>query len=134
MNKAGVTILVLTGLAVLTGTALYFPRIIDLFYQSSHYSFPQQVLSSKPSPSGKYVAKILYDKETKNYFFAVEGTDGTQLILDKKFVPPTGYHDPLVNVSWSDTDTAEIVVDHDFGEGNIKFEFKVNTLSFKQKR
>ena len=113
------------------GTYVAF-RAAGMFYDASPYSFPQKVVAEKLSPDGRYTAKILYDQPTKNYFVAVEGTDGTQLILSKTFVPSAGYHDPLVSLSWRNADTVAIVVDRDFGESNRRYEFNLKRLSFNQ--
>ncbi len=134
MGSARTAVLVLLVVAVPASIGWYYFRVVgNMFYQSSEYVFPKKVLTSKSSPSGRYIAKILYDEKTKNYFFAIQGSDGTQLILSETFIPSAGYHDPIVTVSWYDTDTAKIIVDRDFGEGNLVYEFNVQNLSFKRR-
>jgi hypothetical protein len=103
-----------------------------MFYDASPYSFPQKVVAETRSPDRRFTAKILLDEPTKNYFFAIEGIDRTQLILSKTFVPNAGYHDPLVSVSWTNAETVTIVVDRDFGEANLRYEFNLRRLSFNQ--
>src|SRR5512139_3123489 len=103
------------GAAVIAG-AVWFQFATSLFYQSSAYPFPQKVLLARPSPSGKYVAKIIIDEKTNSIVFAVEGVDGTRFLLDKQFVPAVAYHEPIVSISWVTLETATVVVDHDFGE------------------
>lgn len=120
------------GAAIVAGV-VWYPFATALFYHGSVYPFPQQVVLTQPSPSGKYVAKIIHDERTKSYVFAVEGIDGTRFLLDKQFVPEVGHHEPIVSISWVSPETAKVVVDHDFGDGNLVFEFNAKNFSFKQK-
>lgn len=133
MKKVGIIVAVIGLGATVAAGVVWYPFAAELLYQSSRYSLPQVVVLTQPSPSGKYVAKILHDERTKSYFLAIEGIDGTRLLLDRQFVPTVAHHEPIVNISWSDTETARVVVDHDFGEGNLVFEFNARTISFKQK-
>ena len=121
------------GAAVIAGV-VWFQFASSLFYQSSAYPFPQKVLSALPSPSGKYVAKIVIDEKTNSIVFALEGVDGARFLLDKQLTPARAYHEPIVSISWVTPETGTVVVDRDFGEGNLVFEFNANNLTFKQKR
>lgn len=118
--------------AAVIAPVIWFQFATSLFYQGSAYSFPQQVLLARPSPNGKYVAKIVSDEETKSIVFAVEGVDGTRFLLDRQFVPSVAQHEPIVSISWATPEIATIVVNDDFGEGNLVFEFNAKDLSFKQ--
>lgn len=124
-----------TGLgAAVIGGVVWFQFATTLFYQGTAYPFPQKVLLAQRSPSGKYVAEIVTDEKTNSMVFAVEGVDGTRFLLDKQFVPAVAYHEPIVSISWITPEAATVVVDHDFGEGNLVFEFNAKNLTFKQKR
>jgi hypothetical protein len=109
--------------------AFYFS---DRFYGNSEYELPKKTIIKKESPTGEYTAKILYEEKSKQYFIAIEGQTGTQTILDKEFVPYVGYHDPIIKLSWRNDDTVSVEVDHDFGEGNLLYEFNIRELDFKK--
>lgn len=127
-------VVILLAVAALSGIGWYSYQFFQgLFYQSSPYAFPKKVILKKLSPNCKYLAVILYEEKTKNFFLAIEGRDHTQLIMNKTFVPSVSLHDPIVTLSWKDTEIVKIVVDHDFGEGNLVYEFNVRNLSFRQK-
>ncbi len=127
-----ITVFAIVAVALAAPGAYIAFRAAGMFYDASPYSFPQTTVAETLSPDKRYTAKILYDEPTKNYFFAVQGIDGTQLILSKPFIPTAGYHDPVVKLSWRNAETVTVVVDSDFGEANLRFEFNVNRLSFKR--
>jgi hypothetical protein len=131
MKKVGVTVRFI-GLGVVIAMVVYYLLPAALFYQDSADPLPQKAVVTQRSPSGKYVATIVHDERTKSYIFAVEGVDGTRLLLDKQFAPVVGYHEPILSISWVGPEVARVVVDHDFGEGNLVFEFNAKNVSFKQ--
>ena len=121
---------VLVGIGI--GSFLLISALSDMFHERSEYELPQRITIKKQSPSGEHTAKILYEEKSKSYFLAIEGNSGVQTILDKKLVPYIGYHDPLITLSWRNADIVIIEVDHDFGTGNLLYEFNINKMDFKQ--
>jgi hypothetical protein len=121
---------VLVGIGI--GSFLLFLGLSEMIHESSEYELPQRITVKKQSPTGEHIAKILYEEKSKSYFLAIEANSGMQTILDKKLVPYIGYHDPLITLSWRNADIVIIEVDHDFGTGNLLYEFNTRKMDFKQ--
>ena len=78
------TIAVVVGLCIgWFGTAF---ELSGLFYESAQFEFPEQVLTEAHSPDKRFIARILYEKNTKNYFLSIEGREKDRLILTRKIV------------------------------------------------
>lgn len=105
----------------------------DLFYENTDFKFPEQVIREASSPDKKFTARILYDKNSNNYYLSIEGQKKSTFILTNELVPNAAYHDPLINLSWTGPVTVEIVVDHDFGEGKLVYEFNVTEVQLRRK-
>ena len=108
-------------------------KSMDLFYSRGEYSLPSSIVVEQKSSDGLYNAQILYEDSSKAFFFAIQKRDGPRLIVDSNFVPSAGYHEPLFNISWGNNNkNVYITVDHDFGEGNLKFIFTLPELKLRK--
>jgi hypothetical protein len=69
------------------------------------------------------------DEGSRAFYFAIQRSGGSKLIIDSEIALSNGYHDPEFKLAWDETNSkVQIIVDHDFGEGNLIFSFDVNTL------
>ena len=105
---------------------------MDLFYSRGEYSLPRSIVEEQKSSDGLYSAQILYEDSSKAFYFAIQKRDGPRLIVDSNFVPGAGYHEPIFKISWGKNNkNVYITVDHDFGEGNLKFIFSLPELKLR---
>ncbi|MDH3975801.1 MAG: hypothetical protein OEV42_16125 [Deltaproteobacteria bacterium] len=124
-------------IAVVIGISIgFFGDVLNMsgiFYESTNFKFPEQVIREVSSPDKKFTARILYDKDSNNYYLSIEGQKKSSFILTNELVPGAGYHDPLIRLSWTGPKIVEIIVDHDFGEGKLVYEFDVDDVQLRRK-
>ena len=119
------TIIVTFSLGLLFGSI----KNLDIFYSRGNYSLPPTIILERESPDGKYNAQMLCEDTSKGYYFALQKKNGTRLIIDSDFIPHAGYHEPVFDMTWEKNNRKlYITIDHDFGEGNLKYIFDVQKL------
>ena len=106
---------------------------MDLFYSRGEYNLPSSIVNEQKSSDGLYSAQILYEGSSKAFYLAIQKRDGPRLIVDSDFVPSAGYHEPIFKISWGKNNkNVYITVDHDFGEGSLKFIFSLAELKLRK--
>ncbi|HBF42963.1 MAG TPA: hypothetical protein DDW42_04915 [Desulfobacteraceae bacterium] len=130
--KVAISILVIA-ISFFSGWFYESIKNLDLFYSRGEYSLPSSIVVEQESSDGLYNAQILYEDSSKAFYLAVHKRDGTRLIVDSNFVPGAGYHEPLFKMCWDKNNkNVYITIDHDFGEGKLKFVFSLSELKLSK--
>lgn len=98
------------------------------------YRLPDSVLVQSSSPDNFWQAQIVKSPAAPNLYLALVHKSGHRVIVDTVFIP-NGYHAPVVRLDWSEGGKAlKIGVDHDFGDGNLKFLFQMDKMRLERIR
>jgi len=108
---------------------IYIILLLSVFSCSNEKIIYKEIKSSE-SPSKEFIALILYEKNI-GYRFAIKTINGTLNIIEKEFIP-LGYHNPVIKLNWENGKKVKIIVDHDFGENNLFFEYSLDTIDFTE--
>ena len=96
----------------------------DMFYTKKEYKLPNTVVMEKLSQDSLYTIQVLFEEKSNSYFLAFKKTNGTKMIIEKDVVRTNGYHNPIFKITWNqDKESFNIIIDHDFGEGNKEYIF-----------
>lgn len=79
------------------------------------------------SLDGKYKATIKGSSSTKELLVVIEGIEEGNELLNSEITIPGGYHDPIITMSWDKPETLTITIDHDLGESNLIYTYRVGT-------
>lgn len=121
----------LAGFLLHYGVSMFDDFFGPWFYQRGSYSLPQTVVAEKLSPDNSLKASVLTDQPSGAYYLAIQKGDGPRLIIDADFVPHSGYHHPILALSWNrSSDRVFLTVDHDFGDNILTYLFDINDFSW----
>lgn len=107
----------------------------DMFYLKKEYNLPKTVFMEKQSPDSLDIVQILYEEKSNSYFLAFKKAEGSKMIIVEDLVKTGGYHNPIFKITWNqDNESFNIVIDHDFGEGNKEYIFDCRELKLIEKQ
>lgn len=76
-----------------------------------------------------HIASFKYNSNSNNYRLNIKKLNQNigSTIFDSAIFTK-GYHEPIIHLSWEKNEKVfEVSIDHDFGDGIIKFSFNPNT-------
>ena len=81
---------------------------------------------SSVAPDSSFAANVVALEEQGHYLFELLSTRDNSVVASDTIVAPVGYHSHHVSLEWSPVaDTVTARIDHDFGEGVLKFELAI---------
>ena len=83
------------------------------------------------SLDNKYKATAKSINSTDKLQVTIESSEESNKLLNTVINVPMGYHSPIISMSWANSTTLHLTIDHDFGDGNLVYEYKIgnNELS-----
>ena len=82
---------------------------------------PGTVVAESFSSDGEWTARVAAGTAIGEYVFDVRDRTGG-VVASRKISAPVGYHTHRVTLEWQpETNTVVAVIDHDFGENNLRF-------------
>ena len=86
---------------------------------------PGTIVTTAVAPDEAAEAVLISSKEPGHYHFEIRDPASGGTLARREISAPLGYHDHVVSIQWLDTRRAEAIIDHDFGDNDLKF-----TLSY----
>ena len=83
------------------------------------------------SLDGKYKATAKGINSTDKLQVTIESADEGNKLLSSLVSIPIGYHAPIISMSWENSKKLYLTIDHDFGEGNLVYEYNVGDNELK---
>jgi hypothetical protein len=107
---------------VLIGAVLVFtlPACFNDVFEPA-WPEPGTVVAMASSPDRAAEAVLISNFERGHYHFEIRDSGSGDVLARTAISAPLGYHEHAVSIYWADTRRAEMIIDHDFGDNNLRF-------------
>lgn len=101
--------------------------LLGCFDDMSEPTWPHSgtIVTKALAPDQAAEAVLTAGKEPGRYLFEIRESESGESLARIEISAPLGYHEHVISLHWLETRQAEVTIDHDFGDTNLKF-----TLSY----
>ena len=87
-------------------------------------TWPQSetIVARSLAPDKAAEAVLTTSKERGLYLFEIREFESDNTLARIKISAPLSYHEHIISLHWPETHRAEVTIDYDFGDNNLKFE------------
>ena len=86
-------------------------------------TWPQSetIAATSLAPDKTAEAVLTTGKERGQYLFEIREFESDNTLARRKISAPLSYHEHIISLHWTETHQAEVTIDYDFGDNNLKF-------------
>jgi len=81
----------------------------------------ETIVARALAPDQAAEAVLTTTRERGQYWLEIRETESGDTFARIKISAPLGYHEHIVSLHWPEIRRAEVTIDHDFGDNNLKF-------------